>query len=638
MEALVSRLSVWGELPPELMVKFEKNREFSLVPLRAPVGLTKELAKPDAKTALEQAQTELIILVSPQFMTLLRDNGQGDLIIFYDKSNSASQEAFQRTESILLNYRQQVLHDRLTRLNLSEDFVKPLEFHNENIASAKKMAGYTAGQIIPFILIIMVMLGSFYPSIELTAGEKERNTMPTLLCAPLHPYEIIAGKFLAVWSISMITALANLISMSLAFGHSTFLLEAYGGGNFSLGLPTFMIIFLLLIPTAFLFSAVMLTVAVFARSFKEAQNYLTPVYLVMILPGIFSSMPGIHLNMLLTFVPVVNITLLIKEMLQSEFRPEMIFLVLMATLMYSVMILCLATRIFTNESVVLGGKLNLSEMLSLHRPVGEKRLTLSPEGALFLATCLLVLVYYLGSLASIFSNSFSIIVIQWLLIALPTILVIWFFQLDYRAVLRLNRPTWSAGLGALFIGLSLWLIASFYLMKLQHIILPDGAGFAKLMAEYFQLERSRVPIPIFLLLYALSPAICEELLFRGLILSSLQSRWRPWSALLVSALIFGFFHMSVYRLLPTMFLGFVIAWTVMRSDSIFCGMLIHAMTNTIFLLDFGGTSIPMWLGMSERGDFPGGMILGGSGLFLLGLGLLARKPREETISSSLARP
>jgi sodium transport system permease protein len=77
---------------------------------------------------------------------------------------------------------------------------------------------------------------------------------------------------------------------------------------------------------------------------------------------------------------------------------------------------------------------------------------------------------------------------------------------------------------------------------------------------------------------ALTPALCEETFFRGLMLSGLR-RWGPWAAIGTTALLFGLLHLSIYRLLPTFLLGLVLGYAVWRSRSLYCSILIHALNN-----------------------------------------------------------
>ena len=167
----------------------------------------------------------------------------------------------------------------------------------------QELGGNVWSRLFPFLLVMMSLTGAFYPAVDLCAGEKERGTMETLLISPATRAEIVLGKFLTVMLASMMTALLNLVSMGLT-GHPA------GAGQASVEWPrrragtplprrsrrrrlqsAFWMI-LLLIPLSAFFSAICLALAVLARSMKEGQYYMTPLYLVC-LPLIFLTLvPG----------------------------------------------------------------------------------------------------------------------------------------------------------------------------------------------------------------------------------------------------------------------------------------------------------------------------------------------------------
>jgi sodium transport system permease protein len=146
------------------------------------------------------------------------------------------------------------------------------------------------------------------------------------------------------------------------------------------------------------------------------------------------------------------------------------------------------------------------------------------------------------------------------------------------------------------------------------------------------------PFIVVFVVFALTPAICEELLFRGLLLSGLR-RLGPTAAVVISSLLFGLAHASVYRLLPTAFLGALIGITRLRTRSILPGMIIHALNNglALALLYYS----PPWAGdLLARGTLPWSLTLGGAAVFALGLLLLPPRaaPDETTPAGRASGP
>src|SRR5690606_30712503 len=153
------------------------------------------------------------------------------------------------------------------------------------------------------ILILMSLLGAFYPAIDLAAGEKERGTLETLLTTPVPAREIVAGKFLTVALVGLAAAALNLASMLLTFQYAAFQFASVVEISFRLPLSTVLLVLLFLVPLAVFFAALFLGMALRAQSFKEAQNALTPVQLAAILPTILPTIPGIPFSYGLALVP-----------------------------------------------------------------------------------------------------------------------------------------------------------------------------------------------------------------------------------------------------------------------------------------------------------------------------------------------
>jgi sodium transport system permease protein len=199
-----------------------------------------------------------------------------------------------------------------------------------------------------------------YPAIDLTAGEKERGTMETLLCSPASRLEIVLGKFLLVLTGSLSAMAMSLLSMGLtAAVTGAILLGSEGPSapmssgyvNF-ISLPGMLGVLVMVFPVAVLFAAVQLTIALFARSSKEAQSYLGPMMIIVLLPAIIGMLPGIDLNAKLAWIPLLNLSLVCKELLSGVWSWPYLAIVFFSTCLYAAIALALAVRMFNREDVV----------------------------------------------------------------------------------------------------------------------------------------------------------------------------------------------------------------------------------------------------------------------------------------------
>jgi sodium transport system permease protein len=207
--------------------------------------------------------------------------------------------------------------ERLRKLGLRAEQIKPMTIQTINCASDKKMVGQLAGGILPYIFIAFGFIGCMYPAIDLFTGEKERGTLETLLTVPVGRWKILIGKMLVVVSSGMLAASCSLLGLFISIefldlAQNKELLEVIHG----ILTPYFIGSMLaLLLPLVIFFAGVMIPIAIYAKSFKEAQSIITPLNIVMVLPAMVGFFPGIELNLNTTLIPVVNVVLATKELI-----------------------------------------------------------------------------------------------------------------------------------------------------------------------------------------------------------------------------------------------------------------------------------------------------------------------------------
>ncbi len=205
---------------------------------------------------------------------------------------------------------------------------------------------------VPLVLILMTMTGAVYPAIDLTAGERERGTLEVLIAAPVPRVSLLFGKYVAVVTVAVLTALVNLGSMTVSLLVSGLTEKVFGPGG--VGVVTLLEIFGLVLLFAAFFSAVLLVLTSFARSFKEAQAYLIPLMVVALVPGVVGLLPGLSLSGPLAVVPLLNIVLLTRDLLGGHADPVNAAVVVIVTAAYAVLAVWLAAQVFGAEGVLYG--------------------------------------------------------------------------------------------------------------------------------------------------------------------------------------------------------------------------------------------------------------------------------------------
>jgi sodium transport system permease protein len=520
-----------------------------------------------ARAAVTGRRIDAVLVLWPGFGPALADMRAGAASIYFDSVREDSLEARSRLEASLDAYREGLVADRERALGLVKGFALGLDVAATNVAPEARRSGQILGLFLPFLLVTMSLLGGFYPAIDLTAGEKERGTMQTLLCAPVSPIEIVTGKYLAVWITSLIAALANIVSLG------TTVMRILPGDAISVSPSTLLLAFAMLIPVTLFITAVFLAIAAFAKDFKDGQNFLTPVYMLLAMPAGVTMLRGIELNAWTAFVPVVNIALLIKALLVSEAAPDLIFLSLLSSSAYAAMAVMLAARVFAREQVLLGGRESLKTLLGFERRKGAEP---APAFVLTAFALVLVLTFYGSLLLESAGTVTTLLVTEFGFFLAPTLLLVTGFGFAFRRTLAIRRPPLLGLVAAVLVGSSAWAIAAGVLIRL----LPPPESLVRALEQLLMLDGAPAPLWVVWLVIAVTPALCEELFFRGLVLSGLR-RLGVWPALMTCALLFGLAHSSVYRLMPTFFIGLLLSWLVWRTGSIWTGIVAHALNNGI---------------------------------------------------------
>jgi sodium transport system permease protein len=244
---------------------------------------------------------------------------------------------------------------RLQALGLRAEQIKPLTNNTINCASDKKMLGQLAGGILPYMFIAFGFIGCMYPAIDLFTGEKERGTLETLLTVPVARWKILIGKMLVVVSSGMLAASCSLIGLFISIefldlsGNQEILNVIHG-----ILTPYFIGSLLsLLLPLVIFFAGIMIPIAIYAKSFKEAQSIITPLNIVMVLPAMVGFFPGIELDLSTTIIPVINVVLATKELIAGTLTLTYFLSVFGIMLLLALLSVLISHKQFGKESNIL---------------------------------------------------------------------------------------------------------------------------------------------------------------------------------------------------------------------------------------------------------------------------------------------
>jgi sodium transport system permease protein len=305
-------------------------------------------SRDDLKAAIERK--EIAAGVEP---VELPGQGQIEVRVYADLTRRGSEVASGRIRAALASFREQSIRLKLIQLGLPAAIADPFTVKPVNIAPEKKMAGFLWGSMLGYFVVLLMFTGGMYPAIDMTAGEKERRTLEVVLSAPASRGAIILGKIFATTTAVFLTAILSVVSLIVSFRFADFGKEfRQVSGHVPLDGHSVVLMLVALAPMAVLAASVMVAVALFAKSFKEAQSYLTPLVMAVIFPLIVGMLPGLQLTPALALVPLFNVCQLIKEIFLGEYSGLAFAITMVANVVYAGVAFWAAVRVFSSERVL----------------------------------------------------------------------------------------------------------------------------------------------------------------------------------------------------------------------------------------------------------------------------------------------
>ena len=558
----------------------------------------------------------------------------GRLELIHREGSINSRQALRFVEERLIALNELILRDRIRKMGRRPN----LAFRPERDTVTVPVRDTTLSTIVPMILILMTVTGAVYPAIDLTAGERERGTLEMLMASPVSRLKLLLAKYVAVVTVAFLTALVNLTAMTITL-QSTGLGRVLFGES-GLGFVRVAQILALLVLFAAFFSAVLLALTSFARSFKEAQAYLIPLMLLSLGPGVVSLLPGLQLQGVLAITPVSNIVLLARDLCGGGVNPLMAAVAVLSTCLYTLAAIGVAARIFGTDAVMSGGQ---GELRSLFTANADRRGGVSSVSGALLCLAILFPLYFvastgLGQLSELslpVRLALSGIATSLLFGAVPLI-AIRLQRLDPWQAFGLHAAVPAAFTVALLLGVSVWPIAH------EIIMFAESLGISSIRSEQLAaaeglLAELRTISPILILAaMAFAPAIFEELFFRGYLFSALRQATSRRNTILISALLFGLFHvisngaLSVERFLPSTFMGLLLGWLCYQSGSVLPGILLHASHNGFLMMlsYYKDELAARGIGIEEQSHMPPLWIGTSVAVLVTGLFLIAVLPRR----------
>ncbi len=511
-----------------------------------------------------------------------------DYHIYYNSSITNSMQTARLVESALGDVKHDLVVENLKDKGLDADAIlNPIKVDDTDTATSEQSLGYFLGTIIPFMMIISLLVGVFTPAIDATSGEKERGTLETLLMMPVTNSQIIVAKFFSVALIGLITTLLSIASMA---GLGAYILNLVsnsgvvdvGGIDIGSFLPAILITVPVLIVLSLFLTAISMCVTCFAKTYKEANMYMSPVMIVVMLTGYIGFIPNLEFDKTMAMIPVANVCLLIKNLLLFKVNMELVMIVIVSTAAYTGLVILALGKMYHSEAILFDEGRN--GLALLERRSNMKRGGVPSSGdAWFVVLVGFLLLVYAGGLLQTHYGLNGVAASQIVLAAFPLLMAV-YTRKNVRKTFNLKKPkvgtgTARAWTGSLIMGFGMILLGIVISDIMAEVFPTEGQAFYSTIENMFSGSALWVWAVV-----SVFPAICEELLFRGYILSGFRSRYPEWATVLAVGVCFGVFHTSVMRFPGTCLLGMAFAFIVCRTGSIIPGMILHCLNNSLAII------------------------------------------------------
>lgn len=332
-----------GQDSPKTLAALQNAPDIEIVPYQS-----------DAKQEVSDKKIGALVEIPAGFDSVLSNDKAAQVSIGYYQNDDKSELAKGRLQQFFDEYRDKMARAALTARGMPTNLLEPFTVTASNIAPPSKVSAAAIGGWILYMVIIFSFSGAMYPAMDTTAGEKERGTLETILSSPVSRTDLVLGKFLMVMTVSIVTTALSLTSMGASIAWAG---RSAGGGAdaaFKLGFdPSSIIaIVILLVPLAVLFAVVEIAVALLAKSYREAQTYVSPLMFLVIVPAIVGALPGVELNWKTALIPILNVSLVSKEIFAATYHWSYIALIFATTCFYAAIGIAAAVHMFNREDVL----------------------------------------------------------------------------------------------------------------------------------------------------------------------------------------------------------------------------------------------------------------------------------------------
>jgi sodium transport system permease protein len=308
-------------------------------------------APADPETAVREGEVDLVLVIPAEYAEAFGNGRPAPVRLLQDESSRNSGIAVNRAEGLLRAYSLRISSGRLLARGISPALLAAVPVESVDVSPNAQGGGGFALNLLPVIMLTAAFFGGFYLAVDMTAGERERESLEPLLLNPVPRSAIVLGKYLAALAF---TILATTLATALFIGLLQIpAIQEFTAIRVRLTLGTVGTAVLLIIPVVIMAVAVEIFIASYARSVKEAQNYVQIVALFGFIPSLFLSVLPVRAQAWMNLIPTVSQLFLINKVARGEALDAVEVMVASGvTLLIGVVAVVAAIRLYSRERIL----------------------------------------------------------------------------------------------------------------------------------------------------------------------------------------------------------------------------------------------------------------------------------------------
>lgn len=544
-----------------------------------------QLSASDYRDKLKSNEVDVAIMVPPEFTGVISREytTQEDfselkkapvpaLKLVLDTNREKVLFSMSNLYAAIAEFQEDYIKKRLKVLDVGNVWERETKVKFDDISPKQSETDNMLPQFAPYLMILMVLLATSYPAIDLITGERQRGTLALLMVAPVERRSIMYGKIIVVVLVGLLTTILGVISIAatLQFGPvKSSVVDAHP--QFDFGLTAWLLVLFVMMPLVVFISSLSVFVAALTRTFQQAQGYLFPMLLVTLFLASAAQIPELADNTFLKIVPIANTTLCIKQIITRHYNWQGIAITFVSSSIAAILLARAAAGLLQREDLLLGVQLSPKKKME----TGSYGRELVIFGGI-----VFFMLFYFGQLLSLWNVMASLVITQIFLILCPALAFLRYTRSPVWETLSFKKPSPRYVIAAVSLGFAT-VVISMLILTVQTKFLPYSEEYGRQM-QLMVMPPGR-PLWQIILVAAVMPAICEEIFFRGVLQGILRRNLPKQKLIIVIGILFGVFHLSMFRIIPTGLLGVLLAYLTLASGSIFPSMCLHFMHNAYYL-------------------------------------------------------